>query len=411
MDIVENDKFLAFCNENDEDIDPFDWLPPAADLVHKIVSQIEHYLSNENLIKDAFLLKHVRRNKMGYVNIKLLTSFKKIKHLTKDWRVTAYALRHSSKLEVNEEGNKVRRLEPVPESVLFQAPSRLLLVWNFTDTPLTVDVLTPHSSVMETAIAILVPFGPITAVRVNRPGRELPQELQKYGCRYPELLVEQSVLVEYEDLEGAGRAYHQLSRSEGELRVLLVGRPSKKKPVEAGVGCLEDRATAKGFCVLNRRMEHLQVRGDDSSACSSSESEFATSSPLPLGRSSVGRMRSGPRHGVRAGRPLPLASQVLPRLASELVQSPDTSPELVRRNLDSPLNRRARIGDLWVQKHKLPTTQPPHLEQTHKYSQTSGKRALNGATAPRGVLRLPYGPDGSSGFNTTIARRRLHQYI
>lgn len=65
-------------NQNDEDIDLDDWIAPDADLIQKMVSQIEYYLSDENLVKDAFLLKHVRRNKMGYVNIKLLTSFKKV---------------------------------------------------------------------------------------------------------------------------------------------------------------------------------------------------------------------------------------------------------------------------------------------------------------------------------------------
>ncbi|KAF5901944.1 la-related protein 6-like, partial [Clarias magur] len=72
-----NKKQFSVSNENDEDIDLDDWIAPDADLIQKMVSQIEHYLSDENLAKDAFLLKHVRRNKMGYVNIKLLTSFKK----------------------------------------------------------------------------------------------------------------------------------------------------------------------------------------------------------------------------------------------------------------------------------------------------------------------------------------------
>lgn len=71
-------RYFCVSNENDEDIDPDDWTPPDADLIKKMVSQIEYYLSDENLAKDAFLLKHVRRNKMGYVNIKLLTSFKKV---------------------------------------------------------------------------------------------------------------------------------------------------------------------------------------------------------------------------------------------------------------------------------------------------------------------------------------------
>lgn len=51
---------------------------PAPQLVKRIVSQVEFYLSDENLAKDAFLLKHVQKNKMGFVSIKLLTSFKKV---------------------------------------------------------------------------------------------------------------------------------------------------------------------------------------------------------------------------------------------------------------------------------------------------------------------------------------------
>lgn len=54
------------------------WKPPDPELIQKLVSQIEYYLSDENLEHDAFLLKHVRRNKLGFVSVKLLTSFKKV---------------------------------------------------------------------------------------------------------------------------------------------------------------------------------------------------------------------------------------------------------------------------------------------------------------------------------------------
>lgn len=54
------------------------WQPPDPELIHKLVTQIEYYLSDENLEHDAFLLKHVRRNKLGFVSVKLLTSFKKV---------------------------------------------------------------------------------------------------------------------------------------------------------------------------------------------------------------------------------------------------------------------------------------------------------------------------------------------
>lgn len=310
-----------------------------------------------------------------------------MKQFTKDWRVTAYALRHSLKLEVNKEGNKVRRIEPVPESVLFHVPSRLLLVWNVTESNLTEDMAhdtsTPRKSTMETAIAILEPFGTITMARVNRPGRELPPELQKYSYRYPELFTKECVLVEYEDLEGAGRAYRQLSQCEDNMRVLLVGKASKKKAVDVG---LEDRSNGKGISILNQRMLQLQTRGEDSSAYSSSESEFASSSPLSIPCIFSGQVCSSPLNSprssprcVHAPMPGPRISQLL---ASEVWGSPDKSPEMREKSKICP--------------------------NQNKHCQTSEKRQLNGDTAPPGVLRLPYGPDGSRGFHAFIARRRIH---
>lgn len=64
--------------EEEEEEEEESWVPPDAELMQKLVAQIEYYLSDENLEHDAFLLKHVRRNKLGYVSVKLLTSFKKV---------------------------------------------------------------------------------------------------------------------------------------------------------------------------------------------------------------------------------------------------------------------------------------------------------------------------------------------
>ena len=49
-------------------------------------TQVEFYFSDANITRDKFLLKHVRRNKEGFVSLKLVASFKRVKHLTKDWR-------------------------------------------------------------------------------------------------------------------------------------------------------------------------------------------------------------------------------------------------------------------------------------------------------------------------------------
>lgn len=359
-----------------------------------------------------------------------------MKQLTKDWRSTAYALRHSTKLEVNEEGNKVRRLEPVPDAVLSQVPSKVLLVWNVSElsvrVPANADQINgsdprPRSTI-EIAISLLEPFGSISTVRVNRPGRELPAEVQRYSYRYPELSTEESVVVEYEELEGAGKAYHELTQPDTSVKVVLVGRSSKKKKMSqdgSSVGSLEERTSGKGMAILNRRMEQLQSRAEDSSAYSSSESEFASSSPLHVPRFFSGQVVGGfgsspwgsPRSSPRVlHAPLP-GPRVSPLLFSEMWGSPDTSPELGRRRIQDQSSDNPACtptGSPWVQRRKLAVIQTPNssfVEDSVRQNRgvAAAKRASNGDSyVPHGVLRFPHGPDGTRGFHLTVARRRFH---
>ena len=46
----------------------------------QIVEQVEYYFSDAHILKDAFLLKHARRNRDGFISLKLITSFKKVIH-------------------------------------------------------------------------------------------------------------------------------------------------------------------------------------------------------------------------------------------------------------------------------------------------------------------------------------------
>lgn len=106
-------------------------------LCRQIVSQVEFYFSDENLSQDAFLLKHVKKNKEGYVNLKLVTSLRKVKTLTKDWKVVAQAIQKFSQvLSINEEGTKVRRATSFSGTSTSDKSrlSRLILV---TDLPVT----------------------------------------------------------------------------------------------------------------------------------------------------------------------------------------------------------------------------------------------------------------------------------
>ena len=83
---------------------------PDEDLCGKITNLVEFYFSDENITKDEFLLKLVKNNEEGFVKIEIISNFKAVKQLTKDWRQVAFALRKcSKKLEINNQGTKVRR--------------------------------------------------------------------------------------------------------------------------------------------------------------------------------------------------------------------------------------------------------------------------------------------------------------
>ncbi|XP_005060180.1 PREDICTED: la-related protein 6-like [Ficedula albicollis] len=208
---------------------------PDPQLVRRIVAQVEFYLSDENLAKDAFLLKHVQKNKMGFVSIKLLTSFKKVKYLTRDWRLTLYALKFSALLEVNKEGTKVRRRLPIPEYLLSVPPSKLLLAWELQPREQDLPV---QKNFLETITRMFSPFGAIASIRLLRPGRKLPSDVRKFCSRFPELLSRCCALVEYESLESARRAFESLGQRDWHsIRVVrLCGKGGKKKPGEERPG-------------------------------------------------------------------------------------------------------------------------------------------------------------------------------
>ncbi|CAN0861330.1 La-related protein 1C [Linum grandiflorum] len=80
---------------------------PAPDfqLHAKIVTQIDYYFSNENLIRDTFLRQNM--DEQGWVTINLIAGFKKVSQLTDNIPLILDALRSSIVVEV--QGDKVRR--------------------------------------------------------------------------------------------------------------------------------------------------------------------------------------------------------------------------------------------------------------------------------------------------------------
>ncbi|CAL1604354.1 unnamed protein product [Knipowitschia caucasica] len=413
------------------------WQPPDSELIHKLVSQIEFYLSDENLEHDAFLLKHVRRNKLGFVSVKLLTSFKKVKHLTRDWRTTAYALRHSNILELNDEGRKVRRKSAVPVFASESLPSRMLLLSDLQRWP-DLAALTgaakenggneggamQQEQLMKLLLKAFGTYGAIASVRVLKPGKDLPADLKRLSGRYSQLGTEECAIVEFEEVEAAVKANEAVGNEDGGssslgLKVVLIGtKPPKKKvpkerPREEG-GMRKSRS-------LNSRVRELQYHGDDS-ACSSSETESNPTSPR-LARKSLScnklspttagisfqnnhlspgmSPRNSPWSSPRAS---PCSQRKSPHshkspLASEGRLSPEAGRRWADYSSDSSLTP---SGSPWVQRRKQVASQ----ESSPVGSPMLGRKIQNADGLPPGVMRLPKGPDGTRGFHcATIAER------
>ncbi|XP_033505558.2 la-related protein 6b [Epinephelus lanceolatus] len=211
----------------------------------KIKAQLEDLLSDSHLAEDGFLLKHVLKNKQGYVSLKLLTCLRKIKVLTTDWHITLAAALCSETLEVNDECTKVRRREPLPKWLLCSPTSKLLLAWNFTVEEAGEDAAArglEHPSLAERALQKFSAHGSVTSLWILRPGKELPMELQCYTKRHKELSQHLCAVVKFDHLEEVRKAYNALkaeeeeSNSEG-MRVVCLGFQSmhhvtKDEPAE-----------------------------------------------------------------------------------------------------------------------------------------------------------------------------------
>ncbi|KAJ9592015.1 hypothetical protein L9F63_001454 [Diploptera punctata] len=183
------------------------FVPPDDELANRIVSQVEFYFSDVNITKDAFLLKHVKRNKEGFVSLKLISSFKRVKHLAKDWRVVASALARSTKLQINEAGTKLRRLAPLPQYDE-TTPSRTVVAMHL-----------PHDKpTIESVAELFSCFGEIALVRILRPGNPVPADVRSFVSKRPELNGVVCALVEFVQAESARKSVQsQTSNWKGHL--------------------------------------------------------------------------------------------------------------------------------------------------------------------------------------------------
>ncbi|XP_012945148.1 lupus La protein, partial [Aplysia californica] len=89
-----------------------------SDLEAKIIKQMEYYFGDINLMKDKFLKEKIQEDD-GWVTIETMLKFNRLRQLSPEQSVICGALKKSDSglMEVNEEGDKVRRnpSKPLPE--------------------------------------------------------------------------------------------------------------------------------------------------------------------------------------------------------------------------------------------------------------------------------------------------------
>ncbi|XP_062240413.1 la-related protein 7 [Platichthys flesus] len=84
-------------------------------LLADVKKQVEFWFGDVNLHKDRFLRTLIDESEDGYVDTSVLASFNRMKKLTTDTKLIARAVKNSAVVEVNLEGNKVRRQLPIGE--------------------------------------------------------------------------------------------------------------------------------------------------------------------------------------------------------------------------------------------------------------------------------------------------------
>ncbi|XP_054723214.1 la-related protein 6-like [Uloborus diversus] len=181
-----------------------------------IMKTVEFYLSDTNILKDPFLLKHVRRNKEGYVSVKLLASFRKVRTLCRNWKAVAQSVQKSQLLALNDEGTKVRRLSPLPDHDE-TVTSRSVIVHGFSTDKPSVDSVSEMFS----------KCGDIALVRILRPGGSVPTDVKRFLSKNPDIQSKICALVEFEEHASAKKALDIIQSSEIKVVPLLMKEKNK----------------------------------------------------------------------------------------------------------------------------------------------------------------------------------------
>lgn len=364
-----------------------DMVIPDDELIEKIVTQVEFYFSDSNVSKDKFLLKHIRRNKEGYVSLKLVSSFKKIKQLTKDWRVVAHSLTKSStKIQLNDQGSKIRRIDPLPE---------------IDDTPVTCDVLAINLPLEKPDIVsvsqLFESCGDISLIRVVKAGTTLPNDIKHLAAKHPLIKDTQSAWIQFDSPEGAKKA---VELTDDSMNIVLI-LPETQKKQEKAVSPKSSQPNSRKNSINNNN-NNQQKGGNNSRKTSNGKLRKFSSSENDTPK------RPQRRHAI---------------------SMPSTnSPNLQELGYEARSNRRPKSKSCtefsstspsgagsWVQRHlfaaaaaSAASAASPVVGSKPPNGRGAGGRFSHGSLPlPATVVRFPRGPDGSRGFNVDTRRRSV----
>uniref|UniRef100_A0A3B3TTA1 Uncharacterized protein n=1 Tax=Poecilia latipinna TaxID=48699 RepID=A0A3B3TTA1_9TELE len=339
----------------------------------KIKDHLEEMFSDSHLAEDGFLLKHMQKNKQGYVSLKLLTCLKKIKALTTNWYMTLAAAECSDLLELNEECTKVRRKEALPQWLMCSPTSRLLLIWNASEEQSAEDGADPGQPSL--LLSILQRFdspGDVASVWILHPGEELPKELQCYAKRHKELGQLLCAVMKFNSLESVRRAYSSLRE--------------------------EEKINGRGLCVVPLGWQSVQ-----------SMNKFDPSENKGDATCSMGDPQNGSQVSLQQDPPSPLrfseeTGEAYPPPAGQ--EDSSCSQKSLRG-----LTKRYSWTDWCSGDRNTPFSQCPWVLK-RKSAASAAKletaEHLNTTGLILKVLRQPFGPDDTKGFN---GRRQKYDFL
>ncbi|XP_023136436.1 la-related protein 6-like [Amphiprion ocellaris] len=353
----------------------------------KIKDILEDLFSESHLAKDGFLLKHVQKTKQGYVSLKLLTCLKKIKALTTNWDMTLVAATYSDLLEVNDERTKVRRIKPLPQWLLCSPTSKFLLTWNIFEDQNREDgaaSVPEHPSLSERVLQRFSIYGSVTSVWILHPGEELPRELQCYAKCHKELGQHLCAVVKLDNLEAVREAFNALKAE-------------------------EEKSKGKGIRVVPLGFKGTHRFNEDKLSEENSEDHFKENSPFQEHPPKISKDFKEPSSPVKVsdktGRthpPQTSSDHTIQRTFDQMFSSCDGK-------CLSGLNQRYSKMSWCSGDCDKESSQSPWVLRRKLAADALNPKVMRHLNAPwlmQTVLRQPFGPDGTKGFQ---GRRSLWQ--